>query len=88
MSRKRRGEAQLQFDRAGAPDPLDWLVERWSGLVRDKRVKSTSMSKQAVYAENLAFQLLPYLKPRLKATSHEFDPGVKVRVTIGGGGGV
>ena len=76
----------MQFDQHGAPDPFDWLVRRWIAMAEDGRIKPGSESERAEKAEALAFQLIPYLKPKLKAVDVTIDAVEPIKVVIGGDG--
>jgi hypothetical protein len=72
---KRMGlkQRQLQAQLMGV-DPFQYLLVRFSG------------SEESAEKDELAFQLMPYLKPKLRAVELKGDGGgaVAFQVTIGG----
>jgi hypothetical protein len=53
-------------------DPFDYLLQR---AIKSKSVK---------VKDRIALELMPYVKPKLKAVEHKGDFNVTVTVTIGG----
>lgn len=49
-------------------------------------MQPSSMSKTAMHAEEVAFRLVPYVKPRLKAIDVSIDAAEPIKVVIGGDG--
>lgn len=86
VPRKRRAQAKVELDAAGAPDPFEWLVRRWvamSGVTR-KNAHLTGMDDRMMHAEALAKELVRYTRPRLKAVDQTVINELKIEAVIRG----